>query len=53
MPLVVFYPPEVVAASILYIALHVKSVNVIEEKDGKRWFEVCQSDQVSLKFVLL
>lgn len=40
MPLVVFYPPEVVAASILYIALHVKSVNVIEEKDGKRWFEV-------------
>ena len=41
-PLVVFYPPEVVAASVLYIALQLKTVRVIEEKEGKRWFEVCR-----------
>lgn len=42
-PLVVFYPPEVVAASVLYIALQLKTIRVIEEKEGKRWFEVCHA----------
>ena len=49
-PLIVFYPPEVVAASVLYIALQLKTVRVIEEKEGKRWFEVCHVSIYTIYF---
>lgn len=40
LPLAVIYPPEVVAATVLYIALKTTSVEVVEDKHDKRWFEV-------------
>eukprot|EP00111_Clytia_hemisphaerica_P017702 TCONS_00052375-protein len=40
LPLVIFYPAEVVAASIVYIALEVTHLEIPEHKEGKRWFQV-------------
>ena len=39
-PIMISYPPEAVAASVVYIALQTTSLEPVEEQGGKRWFEV-------------